>query len=166
MGRLHLVPPSATISDWLKVHGNLLQSSRPLFSGFYWLVYLFFGKEKWNFLWSQQSFLWTKYIPTYAKLNFNKRISILALLITAIAGANLQGILSLWPLECQIFFGSSDLAIVQHVLPSGLGIIVGIVLVSWGLSGLHGGARELMTITTRYCSLKIEACVIWKESNS
>lgn len=96
-------------------------------------------------------FVWekiTKYpmIPGY--LFKNKRISILTLFITALAGANFYSMLNFWPLECQELYGPNPHAVARTVVAFGYSVALGVILVDCGLSLFRGANRELLVISS------------------
>jgi len=78
----------------------------------------------------------------------NKRISILTLFITAVAGANFYSMLNFWPLECQQLFGPDPHAVARTVVAFGYAVALGVILVNCGLSLFRGANRELLVISS------------------
>lgn len=68
--------------------------------------------------------------------------------VTAVAGAQFYSLLNFWPLECQTFFGPSPHAIARTVIPFGFSVALGVIIVNWGLSILHGANRELLVLSS------------------
>lgn len=77
-----------------------------------------------------------------------QRVSVIILFITAISGANFWSLVALWPLECHTLFGPDPGSVIHVLTVCGFAIVLGIVLVNWGLSAFRGANRELICISS------------------
>jgi len=71
----------------------------------------------------------------------------MTLLITAFGGANFWSIITFWPLECHALFGPNALTISLFVLPLGLGIVFGVILVNVAVTAFQGHNRQLLILS-------------------
>lgn len=76
-----------------------------------------------------------------------QRVSVIALFITAISGANFWSLVALWPLECHTLFGPDPTHVIHVLIVCGFFIVLGVILVNWGLTAFRGANRELICIS-------------------
>jgi hypothetical protein len=94
-----------------------------------------------------------------------QRISVMTLIITALAGANYWSLAVFWPLECQTLYGPDAMKVALYVLPFLYSITFGMILVNWGLSLFHGKNRELLTLSSVIMTVGIACLAIVNQYN-
>ena len=88
-------------------------------------------------------------IRSHAYCGYNhQRVSILTLLITALAGAQFYSLLNFWPLECQTLYGPDSHEIARTVVAFGYAVALGVIIVDYCLSLFRGMNRELLLISS------------------
>ncbi|KAF1991603.1 MFS multidrug transporter-like protein [Aulographum hederae CBS 113979] len=93
--------------------------------------------------------VWGAKYPMFPKrLNQNKRVLALTLLITAISGANFFSVLLFWPTQAFNVYGHDPVEVGIKGLPIGFAILFGGCIVLVLLSALKGQIRLLMVVST------------------
>ena len=111
------------------------------------------------------SALFTNKVSSFESLSNLQRISVLTLIITALAGANYWSLAAFWPLECQTLYGPDAMKVALYVLPFLYSITFGMILVNWGLSLFRGKNRELLTLSSVIMTVGIACLAVVNQHN-